>query len=93
MGATRDSALINSTLDFMSNKSRDQDVLYFFVGLSRNEGARRLLADFFKKQYDVVRFCIIVDCSQESMLPLGSSVNVLKAPIQCDFLYPSPMVP
>lgn len=55
MGATQDSELLKETLDFITNKSRDQDIMYFFRGLGANVKAKRMLANFFKEQYDVVR--------------------------------------
>ena len=54
MGATEDPELLQKTFDFISHKSRDQDVLYFFLGLGKNFKARRPLAGYFKDRYDVV---------------------------------------
>lgn len=54
MGATEDPELLKQTLDFITHKSRDQDLIYFFFGLTSNFKTRRLLAQFFKDEYDKV---------------------------------------
>ncbi|KAF8626069.1 hypothetical protein AX15_005101, partial [Amanita polypyramis BW_CC] len=54
MGATEDPELIKKTFDFIMNKSRDQDTVYFFRGLEVNFKSRRALAQFFKDQYDAL---------------------------------------
>jgi len=54
MGATEDPELLKETFQFMMERARDQDVVYFFRGLGANFTARRPLAQFFKDQYDVV---------------------------------------
>ncbi|KAF9463935.1 leucyl aminopeptidase [Collybia nuda] len=52
MCATEDPELLKQTLDFIIHKSRDQDLIYFFLGLSSNLKTRRLLFQFFKDNYD-----------------------------------------
>ncbi|KAG6832427.1 hypothetical protein H0H87_001587 [Tephrocybe sp. NHM501043] len=52
LGATEDSELLKETFKFISAKSRDQDVVYFFRGLSSNPKARRQFVQYFKDQYD-----------------------------------------
>ncbi|TFK42895.1 peptidase family M1-domain-containing protein [Crucibulum laeve] len=54
MGATEDPQLIQETFKFITTKSKDQDIMYFFRGLSNNFKARRLLAKFFRDEYDVL---------------------------------------
>lgn len=55
MGATENPKLIQKTFDFVMTKSRDQDVLYFFRGLTTNFKARRALVQFFQNEYGTVR--------------------------------------
>jgi hypothetical protein len=54
MGATQDPKLAEETLDYILTKARDQDLHTFFRGLQSNLKTRRLLANFFMKQLDVV---------------------------------------
>lgn len=54
MGATQDEVLLKETFNFITTKSRDQDVLYFFRGLGSNFKARRPLAQYFKHEYDAL---------------------------------------
>ena len=55
MGATQDVALLEEMTRFITNKSRDQDIVYFFVSLGANFKARRLLTKYLEDNYDVVR--------------------------------------
>lgn len=55
LGANQDSVLIKETFDYILNKSRDQDIMYYFRGLQLNFKARRALGDFFKANYETVR--------------------------------------
>lgn len=66
MGATQDLKLIDETLDYIMTKVRDQDVVNVFSGLAENYKARRILVEFFKKNYDVV-------CALRSMSGSGVS--------------------
>lgn len=54
MAAAEDPELLNETFQFILDKAKDQDVLYFFRGLSTNAKARKLLAQFVMKEYHVV---------------------------------------
>jgi len=54
MGQSLDRKLIDETLEYMTTKSRDQDVVYFFIGLSSNRD-RRILMQFFMKNYDALQ--------------------------------------
>ncbi|KAG6885073.1 hypothetical protein C0993_006152 [Termitomyces sp. T159_Od127] len=54
MGSVEDPELVKETFGFISTKARDQDVVYFFRGLSGNPKARRLLAQYFKDEYDTL---------------------------------------
>ena len=54
MSASQDPALLQETLEFLSNKARDQDVLYFFALMRQNFHGRRLLTKYFQDNYDVV---------------------------------------
>jgi len=54
MGATEDSALLDETTKFITNKSRDQDIIYFFGGLEGNFTARRKLTKYLQDEYDVL---------------------------------------
>ena len=60
MGAPQTEDLLNETLDFITNKSRDQDIFYFFAGLAGNHKARRMLTKYFFDQYDVVSSFVFV---------------------------------
>jgi aminopeptidase 2 len=54
MGATEDSALLDETTKFITNKARDQDITYFFGALEGNFKARRKLTKYLQDEYDVV---------------------------------------
>lgn len=54
MCATLDPALLEETIKFITNKSRDQDIIYFFAYLAGNFKARRTLTKYVEDQYDVV---------------------------------------
>jgi hypothetical protein len=54
MGATHDPELLQETFSFIKNKSRDQDIIYFFRGLSDNIKMRRGLVAYLKDQYEAV---------------------------------------
>ena len=54
MGAPEDPALLQETLEFISNKARDQDVSHFFALMRQNFHGRRLLTKYFQDNYDVV---------------------------------------
>jgi len=54
MGSTEDPELLNETFKFIAAKARDQDVMYFFSGLSANRKARRPLVQYLKDEYDTV---------------------------------------
>ncbi|KAF9466381.1 leucyl aminopeptidase [Collybia nuda] len=54
MGATEDPELVKQTLDFITHQARDQDIIYFFRGLSNNFKTRRILVQFFKDEYDTL---------------------------------------
>ncbi|KAF8061516.1 leucyl aminopeptidase [Lyophyllum atratum] len=54
MGSTQDPELLNETFKFISTKARDQDVMYFFRGLSANRKARRPLVQYLKDEYDTL---------------------------------------
>jgi aminopeptidase 2 len=54
MGSAEDPALLKETLQFILDKAKYQDVMYFFRDLSTNPKSRRLLVQFFMDQYDVV---------------------------------------
>jgi aminopeptidase 2 len=55
IGAAQDLSLIDETLDYITTKVRDQDVVNVFSGLSGNFKTRRILVEFFKKNYDVLQ--------------------------------------
>jgi aminopeptidase 2 len=54
MGNTLDPKLIDKTLEYIMTKARDQDLPYFFSGLSQNKD-HRIVGKFFKQNYDAVR--------------------------------------
>ncbi|KIM80851.1 hypothetical protein PILCRDRAFT_9278 [Piloderma croceum F 1598] len=51
MGNTLDAKLIDETLEYIMTKARDQDLPYFFSGLSQNKD-HRIVGKFFKHNYD-----------------------------------------
>jgi len=53
MGATQDPELVKETFQHILKKSRDQDIVYSFRGLESNYTTRRMLASFFKENYDI----------------------------------------
>lgn len=46
--------LIQRTFDAISTKARDQDIMYYFVGLAANVKTRRLLVNYFQDHYTEV---------------------------------------
>ncbi|KXN83489.1 Aminopeptidase 2, mitochondrial [Leucoagaricus sp. SymC.cos] len=54
MGATHDPQLLQETFEFIKTKSRDQDIIYYFRGLSVNIKMRRALVEYFKNQYETL---------------------------------------
>ncbi|KAF7777794.1 hypothetical protein Agabi119p4_3866 [Agaricus bisporus var. burnettii] len=54
MGATHDVKLLQETYSFIKNKSRDQDIVYFFRGLSDNIKMRRGMVAYFENEYDTL---------------------------------------
>lgn len=55
LGANPDRRLIDETFEYIMTKARDQDVIYYYGGLGNNPKARKLVAEFFKDNYDAVR--------------------------------------
>lgn len=55
MSATYEFELLERTFNFIETKSRDQDLIYYFRGLSSNLKMRKSLTEYFKEKYDVVR--------------------------------------
>jgi len=53
MGNTLDPKLIDETLEYIMTKARDQDLPYFFSGLSQNKD-HRIVGKFFKQNYDAI---------------------------------------
>ena len=58
MGASRDEAVLKSTIDFMYKKVKEQDMMYYFAALASNPASRRLLWASTKDHYDelITRF-------------------------------------
>lgn len=54
MCASQDMSCINDTFSYMLNNVRNQDVIYFFMGLQKNHRTRRSSADFFMKNFPKV---------------------------------------
>lgn len=54
MGATRDPELLKRTFEFIKTKARDQDIVYYFRGLSVNTKMRHALVDYFKTEYETL---------------------------------------
>ncbi|KAF8985615.1 leucyl aminopeptidase [Cyathus striatus] len=52
MGAPESADLLEETFKFMETKAKNQDIVYFFRGLSTNFKARRLLAKYFMDEYN-----------------------------------------
>ncbi|KAH9942750.1 peptidase family M1-domain-containing protein [Amylocystis lapponica] len=52
LGQTQDMALAEETVALMLDGAREQDLFFFFQGLSRNFKTRRYAADAFKAHYD-----------------------------------------
>lgn len=60
MCSTRDPALMEETFNHILTETKDQDMFYFFVGLSANPATRRFLGKSFKKHYPTVSLVFIV---------------------------------
>ena len=60
MCSTLDPALLEETTNFITNKSRDQDIIYFFAYLASNFKARRTLTKYVETEYDVVSRPVLV---------------------------------
>ncbi|KAH8814520.1 leucyl aminopeptidase [Flagelloscypha sp. PMI_526] len=52
IGSAQDEKLMEQTYDYIFHKSRDQDVLYLFVGLEANNKFRRKSVEMFEANYD-----------------------------------------
>ena len=50
----QEDSYIKQTFDFIDVKARDQDLLFFFLGLRSNFKYRKFLAQKFKESYDKV---------------------------------------
>ena len=74
MCATQDLELTKKTLDFIDEKARDQDVMYFFAGLGSNYKMRRLMTQHFQENYDAVCFSMVACISL--FTDWGRSTNV-----------------
>ena len=55
MGATKNTELLKEMTVFITDRSRDQDIIYFFASLATNFKARRLLTKYLQDNYDAVR--------------------------------------
>ncbi|KAJ8469486.1 hypothetical protein ONZ45_g16876 [Pleurotus djamor] len=51
---TQDKAILDATFRYIIDKSRDQDVVYFFRGFESNTFSRRAVGQFFKDNYDTL---------------------------------------
>ncbi|EIN08063.1 hypothetical protein PUNSTDRAFT_126849 [Punctularia strigosozonata HHB-11173 SS5] len=54
LGSSEDPALARETLEYALEHGRDQDIVYFFGGVSANRKTRRVLTEFFKERYDQI---------------------------------------
>ncbi|KAF5386438.1 hypothetical protein D9757_005908 [Collybiopsis confluens] len=54
MCSTQDPKLILSTIDYMANESRDQDIHAFILELMKNTKARNSYLEYFKGNYDKI---------------------------------------
>ncbi|KAJ1310324.1 hypothetical protein OPQ81_007063 [Rhizoctonia solani] len=52
MTYAQDKALVEKTLKYMDTSVKDQDIMYYFAGLSGNRASRRRVAEYFKENYD-----------------------------------------
>jgi len=52
MTYAQDKALIEKTLEYIHTGVKDQDMMYYFVGLSGNRASRRRLSEYFKENYE-----------------------------------------
>ncbi|EUC67135.1 leucyl aminopeptidase [Rhizoctonia solani AG-3 Rhs1AP] len=52
MTFAQDDALIEKTLKYMDTSVKDQDIMYYFAGLSGNRASRRRIAEYFKESYE-----------------------------------------
>lgn len=54
MCSVNDTKLGASTIEYMSTKARDQDVMQFVWGLIKNPRMKRQYIKYFKENYDAV---------------------------------------
>ena len=54
MGAPQDPPLVEETFDYILNKARDQNLIYFFAGFVDNFAYRRHLSLKFRENYESV---------------------------------------
>ncbi|CAE7227454.1 unnamed protein product [Rhizoctonia solani] len=52
MTFAQDNTLIEKTLGYMDTSVKDQDIMYYFAGLSGNRASRRRVAQYFKENYE-----------------------------------------
>lgn len=66
LSSAQDKSLIKETLIFISKKTRNQDVLQFFIGLARNNDAKRLLTQYVEEEYNAVNgFATCIDSASQ----------------------------
>lgn len=73
MGNTQDAKLAEETFQYMMTDSRDQDVRYYFIGLSRNSVARTFLVEAFKDNYDTLHKRLEGNSSMQFLVKLTFS--------------------
>jgi aminopeptidase 2 len=54
LGASPDPKIARETLEYASEKARDQDLIYFFTAVGSNMKTRRVAGEFFKENYEAV---------------------------------------
>jgi aminopeptidase 2 len=82
MCSPQDPLLMTETLEHIKTKSRDQDILQYFRGVSNNIKMRKALIKFFKVDYETVRTwygwsCNYADgCRPQIMKRFGDSFSL-----------------
>ncbi|KAF8682603.1 ERAP1-like C-terminal domain [Rhizoctonia solani] len=54
MTYAQDNSLVEKTLQYMDTSVKDQDIMYYFAGLSGNRASRRRIAKYFKENYEKI---------------------------------------
>ena len=82
MCESKDQTILDEASQIALKGARDQDVMYFFAGLSKNKLTKRTVTKLFENNYDEVRTSSKRRSCRDlvDLVPLYSSLNALEVP-------------